>query len=678
MRRSQRTVRAVLGLPTAVVLGALGLGILLHSPALAQTNVPPERRLFELTYIANSGVMVAAGEDKVLIDALFDKPNLHYRAPSPEVLDKIIKGRAPSDGIDLAKHLDPLLPGMPSAVFGENEAVPAESLHSAAAGNDVAALKALLDRGALVDAKDDGGHTPLHIAAMNDAAAAATLLIGRGADIENRDDYGRTPLVLCARERGGPETMRVLVKAGANVGAKDKFGSTAIELAAWRGKKEVVDLLLDAGAGIPGRGPGAQHLLAEAAGHGLCRLFEVLVKAGADPAFKLVNGGTLLHAAAGGDSVKILDLLIASGLDVSLKDNYGWTPLHYAARDGRIEMMDRLIARGANVGARTAMGQSPLNVADERKHEKARALLIEKGAKDTPIQFPVLEGDYLGQKPPAGRSELFAPGIVASIWGLHSTAVFSPDGDEVYWAPMMTYPGETYSRGGLLMMKRVNGRWTPPGWAPFSGPDFDDDVPFFSGDGRTVYFVSRRTLPGEEKRGKERIWLARRTPAGWSVPEPLDAGVNAHDMHWEFSLDSHGNLYFGGQGPDSRGMTDIYLARSQGGKYAAPVNLGEPINSGGSETTPFIAPDGSYLLFSRQYDIWVSFRAADGAWDEPVKLGTEVNSPSIELCPIVTADGKYLFFLSQRGGESHPYWVGAEFIEKLRPNKTAQEVGDRR
>jgi Tol biopolymer transport system component len=140
-------------------------------------------------------------------------------------------------------------------------------------------------------------------------------------------------------------------------------------------------------------------------------------------------------------------------------------------------------------------------------------------------------------------------------------------------------------------------------------------------------------------------------------------------MHWEFSLDRRGNLYFAGRPADSRGMSDIYLAKSTGGKYEKPANLGDPINSAAEETTPFIAPDGSYLLFSRQFDIWASFRETGGAWSEPVKLGPEVNSPAIELCPIVTADGKYLFFLSQRDGESHAYWVDAQAVFKLRPKR---------
>jgi len=55
----------------------------------------------ELTYIANCGVLVSSGGFKVLIDALFDKSNPEYRAPAPEVFDKIMKGGSPFDGVDL-------------------------------------------------------------------------------------------------------------------------------------------------------------------------------------------------------------------------------------------------------------------------------------------------------------------------------------------------------------------------------------------------------------------------------------------------------------------------------------------------------------------------------------------------------------------------------------------------
>jgi Tol biopolymer transport system component len=67
---------------------------------------------------------------------------------------------------------------------------------------------------------------------------------------------------------------------------------------------------------------------------------------------------------------------------------------------------------------------------------------------------------------------------------------------------------------------------------------------------------------------------------------------------------------------------------------------------------PYISPDGSYLLFSRDYDLFISFCARDGAWKEARKLDAPINSPSIEICPIISPDGKYLFFISQRGAKA--------------------------
>ena len=527
-----------------------------------------------------------------------------------------------------------------------NKVVP---LHSLGVRNSTKAIELLLAKGAVINAKDYGGNTALHFAAIYNAADAAALLIDKGADIESRDNYQRTPLILCARERGGPETTRVLLKAGADVKARDKFQASSLDLAAWRGKKEVVDLLMDAGADIPSGGREARYLLSEAASHGLSRLFDAVVKAGGDPTFKLSNGGTLLHSAASGDSIKILEILIAKGLDINLRDNYGWAPLHYAARDGRIKNVERLITEGANINIHSIMGQSPLNAADEMKQDKVRALLIKKGAEDKPIQFPVLKGDYMGQKPPGDTPELFATGIVSSIWGLHSTAAFSPDGNTAMWAPMIQIPGQIYSTGGILMSERKKGRWTAPRFAPFTG-DEEGDVPFFSPDGKRVYFMSTIPLPDKPQSRKERIWFVDRGVEGWSEPKAVNPSVNDYPHHWQISVDTNHTIYFSSSIPEGYGGGDIYCSKLVDGKWQKPQNLGPPINTDKGEGMPFIAPDGSYLLFSRTYDLYISYQKEEGGWTEPQNLGRPINSPSIDICPMVTLDGKYLFFLSQRGG----------------------------
>ncbi len=540
-------------------------------------------------------------------------------------------------------------------------------LHYAAMGGSAKLINDFIDKGAKLELQDAQLKTPLHLAAMNNRQNAVVALLKRGAAVDARDDYRRTALILCARERGQADTGRVLIEAGADVNAADKFGDGALDLAAWRGKSDFVDLLFEKGVNVPQSGTKWREMLSQATSQGLTKLFQRLTEKSENLKAAGSSDNSLLSAAAAGGSAEIVGILLEKGFDSARPDRFGWTPLHFAARDGRTDAAQILIERGAPLDARTMMGQTAYNVAQERAMKAVLSLLEAKGADRSDIRFPSLEGDFLGLKPPAGAAELFAPGIISSIWGLHSTAIFSPDGNEVYWAPMVTYPGEIYSRGGLMTMKRLNGRWTAPAWASFSGPDKEDDVPFFSPDGKRIYFLSQRPLPGENQNGSEKIWFTDRTENGWSEPRPLDPQVNSMNMHWEFSLDRERNIYFGGQGPDSRGSSDIYLARFSGGMYEKPVNLGEPINSAAGETTPFIAPDGSYLVFSRQYDLWVSFRGANGTWSPSVKLGPDINSMAVELCPVVSADGKYLFFLSQRAGANHAYWVSASSIEALRP-----------
>jgi ankyrin repeat protein len=584
-------------------------------------------------------------------------------ARSQEVFDLLRKGDVPA-----VKAMVEKSPQLVEARDGQGLTL----IHYAAYGRSAELINFLIDKGAKPDVKDAEADTPLHIAAMNDRTEVAAALLKRGASAEARDDYQRTALILCARERGQAATGRVLIDAGADVNAVDKFGDTALSLAAWRGKAEFVDMLLDKGARLPESGEKWRAGVSLAASQGLTNLFRRLTQGGRDPKSADPSGQSLLHSAAAGGSAEIVGLLLDKGFSPAAADRFGWTPLHYAARDGRIDAARALVERGAPLDTRTIMGQTAYNIAQERKMEAAAALLSEKGADRSDIRFPVLEGDYLGQKPPGDTPELFAPGIVSAIWGLHSTAVFSPDGNEVYWAPMMTFPGEIYSRGGLQMMTRVGGRWKPPGWAPFSGPNDEDDVPFFSPDGKRVYFISRRPVPDDARGRSERIWYADRTADGWAEPKPLDPNVNSMDMHWAFSLDGEKNVYFAGNSPGGLGMSDIYVARYKDGRYEKPVNLGEPVNSAVIEDSPFVARDGSYLLFARQFDIWLSFRGAESAWSAPVKLGPEVNSPAIEVCPRVTDDGKYIFFLSQRGGESHAYWVRAKVIEDLRAQRKTE------
>jgi L-ascorbate metabolism protein UlaG (beta-lactamase superfamily) len=104
------------------------LEIKARRPALLKENFarPPEVRV---TYVGNAGFLIAVGDKKILIDALFSGFPGGYTLPE-DIRDKMALGRPPFDGIDLVlathSHGDHFESGLvrrflannPSAVFG--------------------------------------------------------------------------------------------------------------------------------------------------------------------------------------------------------------------------------------------------------------------------------------------------------------------------------------------------------------------------------------------------------------------------------------------------------------------------------------------------------------------------------------------------------------------------------
>lgn len=82
-------------------------------------------------------------------------------------------------------------------------------LHSAVTGRNLAVVRALLEHGAPVNARQQMGWTPLHAAAQNGDLSVVELLLQRGADRAAANDDGVTALDL-ARKSGNPELVKLL------------------------------------------------------------------------------------------------------------------------------------------------------------------------------------------------------------------------------------------------------------------------------------------------------------------------------------------------------------------------------------------------------------------------------------------------------------------------------------
>lgn len=133
---------------------------------------------------------------------------------------------------------------------------------------------------------------------------------------------------------------------------------------------------------------------------------------------------------------------------------------------------------------------------------------------------------------------------------------------------------------------------------------------------------------------------------------------------------------------------DIYCISYNYSKYNEPENLGENINSDYWETSVFVDPDETYLIFESnrpggygQTDLYISFKDADNDWTKAINMGETVNSAACEGSPFVSADGLYLFFNSDRIQQfnRNPYWMSAEIIYSLKQNdapaKPSQPTG---
>ncbi|MEU6710330.1 ankyrin repeat domain-containing protein [Nonomuraea sp. NPDC046802] len=133
-----------------------------------------------------------------------------------------LDGETETVGRLLASGADPN-----KASEGEDGGLP---LCAAAARDREEVAAVLLEAGAEVDGREDGGWTALLWAAANGSDHTARVLVGAGAEIDVTNDVGDTPLTLAAR-RGALGVVQVLLEAGASPEKYDGDGDTPLEIA---------------------------------------------------------------------------------------------------------------------------------------------------------------------------------------------------------------------------------------------------------------------------------------------------------------------------------------------------------------------------------------------------------------------------------------------------------------
>ena len=119
----------------------------------------------------------------------------------------------------------------------------------AAETGDLEKVKSLIESGADVNIKNNGGWSPLYMAAAGGHLDVVKLLIAKGANVNTSNNFGWTPLHATVIS-GHQGIVELLLAKGANVNAKRIGGWTVLHQAVAGGNRDIVELLIKSGADV--------------------------------------------------------------------------------------------------------------------------------------------------------------------------------------------------------------------------------------------------------------------------------------------------------------------------------------------------------------------------------------------------------------------------------------------
>jgi hypothetical protein len=268
-----------------------------------------------------------------------------------------------------------------------------------------------------------------------------------------------------------------------------------------------------------------------------------------------------------------------------------------------------------------------------------------------PTIAPQLDRPYLGQEPPGMEPRVFAPGIVSDPDSSEYSGSFTSDGSEYYFCRFSQTSGSV-----LLFSKATDGRWSAPEQLALTA-EYTAFEPYVTVDNQRLYFAwGHPVSPGQPQFP---YFFAERTQDGWSEPRCAGQGMF-------LSSSQDGQLY----------TTDMSSRDVDGKTYLAKITVTDgvftdyerlPIETPwGNPAHPCIAPDESYILFDveRGNHLFISFKQADGTWGEPIDL-THHGFDPMAGGAYISPDGKYLFFSLNKD----IWWVDIKAIENLKPQE---------
>jgi ankyrin repeat protein len=284
---------------------------------------------------------------------------------------------------------------------------------AAQSGADADIIQRILDKNALVNARNQEGDTALHIAVRKNLPSVGDLLVARGggAEVFSQNAKGESPLylafyspgdirdwlfnpaVLTAHDGLGNTVLHhvtqwrldsaiaMIAAKGASLEAANVIGETPLFIAVKIDSASTVRALLNSGASISGRDTLGNTALHTAVRWNALAATEALVDAKADINAYNLYGKTPLHDAVRLGVYGMETLLVERGAYLEARDKDGNTPLMEATLKGSFRSVEHLLNSGASVSTRNNDGDTPLLVAVEEERSDLVGILLDRGAQ---------------------------------------------------------------------------------------------------------------------------------------------------------------------------------------------------------------------------------------------------------------------------------------------------------
>ncbi len=217
-----------------------------------------------------------------------------------------------------------------------------------------------------------------------------------------------------------------------------------------------------------------------------------------------------------------------------------------------------------------------------------------------------------------GPSKIFSYKLMTDD---HSGPIcFASNGSEAFLTQVSHASGKLFGKQTfkpqLYRATMENKRWKIVERLSVNDPEYSFGHPCLIENDQVLIFVSDR--PGG-KGGKDLFWVERKGEA-WSEPVPLGDSLNSSGDEM-FPTYHDGKLYFASNGHGGQGGLDMFYSELKDGKWSAPKNLGDNINS---------TADDFGIVFNKNSTGFFTSNRENGTGSDDIYFFREIKSVTVE------------------------------------------------